>query len=52
MSMFKRVIGVAALVLPMLAGAEEVGQVSTVFKFLGRTTASWSKRLTTPRSRA
>lgn len=35
MSLLKRVIGVAALVLPMLAGAEEIGQVSTVFKFLG-----------------
>lgn len=28
-------IAVAALALPMLAGAEEIGQVSTVFKFLG-----------------
>ncbi len=35
MSLFKRVIAVVALALPMLAGAEEVGQVSTVFKFLG-----------------
>ena len=31
----KRMIAVAALALPMLAGAEEIGQVSTVFKFLG-----------------
>jgi CreA protein len=28
-------IAVAALALPMLAGAEEIGQVSTVFKFVG-----------------
>ena len=33
--MLKRMIAVAALALPMLAGAEEIGQVSTVFKFLG-----------------
>ncbi|TFW36126.1 hypothetical protein E4195_18915, partial [Pseudomonas putida] len=35
MSLLKNVIAVAACVLPMLAGAEEVGQVSTVFKFVG-----------------
>ena len=35
MSLLKSVIAVAACVLPMLAGAEEIGQVSTVFKFLG-----------------
>ena len=33
--MLKRMFAVAALLLPMLAGAEEIGQVSTVFKFVG-----------------
>jgi len=35
MSMLKRAMAVLALALPMVASAEEVGQVSTVFKFVG-----------------
>jgi CreA protein len=38
----------ALLMLPVLASAEEIGQVSTVFKFVGL----WSRRLTIPRSMA
>ncbi|HYQ53658.1 MAG TPA: CreA family protein [Pseudomonas sp.] len=33
--MLKRAMAVLALALPMVASAEEVGQVSTVFKFVG-----------------
>ena len=39
------------LAMPLLASAEEIGQVSTVFKFVGRTIASWSRPLMIPRSR-
>ena len=35
MSVLKRAMAVLALALPMVAGAEEIGQVSTVFKFVG-----------------
>jgi CreA protein len=31
----KKLLAVVVLALPMLAGAEEIGQVSTVFKFVG-----------------
>ena len=33
--MIKGIFAAALLALPMLAGAEEIGQVSTVFKFVG-----------------
>ena len=35
MSVIKGIFAAALLALPMLAGAEEIGQVSTVFKFVG-----------------
>ncbi|WP_176512198.1 CreA family protein [Pseudomonas faucium] len=35
MSLLTRALAVLALALPMVAGAEEIGQVSTVFKFVG-----------------
>ena len=39
------------LMMPLLASAEEIGQVSTVFKFVGPNDASSSKRLMNQRSR-
>lgn len=33
--MLKRMLAVVALAAPLLAGAEEIGNVSTVFKFVG-----------------
>ena len=33
--MFKGIVAAALLALPVLASAEEIGQVSTVFKFVG-----------------
>ena len=35
MDVLKKLFVVAALLLPTFAGAEEIGQVSTVFKFVG-----------------
>ncbi|MBF8779426.1 CreA family protein [Pseudomonas fulva] len=35
MCMLKKLLAVAALALPALANAEQIGQVSTVFKFVG-----------------